>query len=177
MSITIRAATREDLVILEPLMHVAIDAHLAKFLDADQVAASHAIMGADPRLIDDGTYFTVECDGAIAGCGGWSRRAALYHATGGADDELLDPATDAARVRAMYTHPHYARRGIGRLVLERCRHAAAAAGFARLELVATLAGEPLYRSFGFEPVAHITDTSTGTPIPLVVMTMDIADHH
>lgn len=176
MIITIRPATRDDLPALESLMRDAINAHLAEFLDAEQVAASHAIMGADPRLIDDGTYFTVECDGAIAGCGGWSRRAAMYNASGVGDDELLDPATDAARVRAMYTHPRCSRRGIGRLVLERCQHAAAAAGFTRLELVATLAGEPLYRNFGFEPVTHITDTSTGTPIPLIVMTMNIAAH-
>jgi GNAT superfamily N-acetyltransferase len=152
-------------------MRAAIDELQRPFLSAEQIAASHLLMGPDPQLIDDGTYVVVECGGVIAGCGGWSRRATKYRGdhSAGSDGRLLDPAHDAARIRAMYTHPAYARRGIGRLVLTWCERAAAAEGFQRLELVATLAGEPLYRSFGFELVEPLTDTSTGTPVPVLAM--------
>jgi GNAT superfamily N-acetyltransferase len=168
---TIRLATRDDLSAVNAVMTAAIDQLQQPFLDPAQIAASHAIMGVDTQLIDDGTYFVVECDGAVAGCGGWSRRATMYGGdhTAGRDAGLLDPRTDAARVRAMYTHPRFARRGIGRMVLGCCQSAAAAEGFARLELVATLSGQPLYRSFGFEPVEPFYDTSTGVEIPLVKM--------
>ena len=163
-----RRATSADLPGLRAVMDAAIDGLQTGFLDPDQIAASHTIMGLDTALVDDGTYFVVEIDGRIAGCGGWSRRATMYGGdhSPGRDDELLDPATDPARVRAMYTHPDFARRGVGRTVLELCERAARAEGFRRLELVATLAGEPLYRSFGFEAVEPFTDTSSGVPIPL-----------
>jgi GNAT superfamily N-acetyltransferase len=171
MRLNARTATRDDLPVLEELVTAAIDELQRGFLDQAQIAASHAIMGVDTRLVDDGTYFVVECDGVIAGCGGWSRRATLYggdHSLG-RSDALLDPATDPARVRAMYTHPAFTRRGFGRLVLETCEAAARAEGFRRLELMATLAGEPLYRAYGFEPIEWFTDTSTGVPIPLIRM--------
>src|SRR5690242_17915610 len=79
-----------------------------------QIEASRAIMGIDTQLVDDGTYFVVEADGELAGCGGWSRRATLYGGdhTAGRDARLLDPATEPARVRAMYTAPAFARRGV-----------------------------------------------------------------
>jgi GNAT superfamily N-acetyltransferase len=168
---TCRPAGNDDLPVLRAIMDAAIDQLQAAFLDPEQIAASHAIMGVDTRLVDDGTYFVVECDGVIAGCGGWSRRATMYGAdhTPGRDDALLDPRVDPARVRAMYTDPAFARRGVGRRVLEACQAAAAAEGFGQLELVATLAGEPLYRSFGFEAVERFTDASSGTPIPLIRM--------
>lgn len=169
--LTHRLATRQDLLVLDELVTAAIDELQRGFLDADQIAASHAIMGVDTRLVDDGTYFVVEAGGTIAGCGGWSRRATLYGGdhTGGRNDAMLDPAVDAARVRAMYTHPRFARRGVGRRVLELCETAAAAEGFRRLELVATMSGRPLYEAFGFEPIEAVTDDSTGTPIPLLRM--------
>jgi GNAT superfamily N-acetyltransferase len=171
----VRIATRADLPVLHELVTAAIDDLQRGFLDDAQIAASHRIMGVDTQLVDDGTYFVVECDGRIAGCGGWSRRATLYGGdhTGGRSDALLDPATEPARVRAMYTHPEYTRRGIGRLVLESCEMAARAEGFGRLELMATLAGEPLYRAYGFEPLEDVTDTSTGTAIPLIRMGKEI----
>lgn len=83
------------------------------FLDDHQILSSRTIMGLDTQLVDEGTYFIVEVDGRIAGCGGWSRRATLYGGdqSPGRSATLLDPATDAARVRAMYTHPQYTRRG------------------------------------------------------------------
>jgi len=77
--------------------------------DLGEIASSRAIMGLDTQLIDDGTYFVVEQDGLVAGCGGWSRRATLYggDSSPGRDAAPLDPAKDAARVRAMYTHPNF----------------------------------------------------------------------
>ena len=141
------------------------------FLSAAQIEASRMIMGLDRQLIADGTYFIVETEGQIAGCGGWSRRATLYGGdhTPGRDPELLDPARDAARVRAMYTHPSFARRGVGRLILQLCEAAARAEGFTRLELMATLSGRPLYESYGFAPIEEILDARGGEPVPLVRM--------
>ncbi len=171
----VRIATREDLPALEGLMTAAIDALQIGFLDAEQIAASHSIMGVDTQLIDDGTYFTAEADGRLIGCGGWSRRATLYGGdhSAGRDAAFLDPASEPARVRAMYTHPDFARRGIGRRILERCDLAAAEAGFEHLELMATLAGRPLYTAYGFEPIEEVSDISTGTTIPLVRMAKTI----
>ncbi|MCA1845257.1 MAG: GNAT family N-acetyltransferase [Actinobacteria bacterium] len=177
MSLTSRLATREDLPLLLPLIQAAIDELQRGFLDDAQIRSSHAIMGIDTQLIDDGTYFVVEADGHIAGCGGWSRRATLYGGdhSAGRDAALLDPAHDPAKVRAMYTHPAFARRGVGRLVLSLCEAAAAAEGFTRLELMATLSGLPLYEAAGFEPVEHLEDASGGTPVPLVKMRKPITD--
>jgi len=141
------------------------------FLTDDQIESSRAIMGIDTQLVDDGTYYVVEIEGQIAGCGGWSRRATLYgsDSTPGRDAHLLDPAVDAARVRAMYTDPAFARRGVGRLILEECERAAADEGFTRLQLMGTLSGEPLYTAYGFEPVEHLEDDRGGAPVPLVRM--------
>jgi GNAT superfamily N-acetyltransferase len=166
-----RLATPEDLPVLLPLIETAIDELQKGFLDDAQIESSHAIMGIDTQLIEDGTYFVIETDGQIAGCGGWSRRATLYGAdhSAGRDAALLDPVQDPAKVRAMYTHPAFARRGVGRLVLSLCEAAAAAEGFTRLELMATLSGRPLYEAAGFEPVEHLEDASGGTPVPLVRM--------
>lgn len=170
-----RQATRADLPALRSLMTAAIDDLQKGFLTPRQIAGSHAIMGVDTTLIDDGTYFVVEIEGQIAGCGGWSRRATLYGGdhTAGRSDALLDPRSDAARVRAMYTHPAYTRRGVGRLVLELCEAAAAAEGFSRLQLMATMAGRPLYEACGYVPIRHVTNNSTGVPIPLLEMTKSI----
>jgi GNAT superfamily N-acetyltransferase len=170
-----RLATVADQPALEDLAAAAIEALQRPYLRAEQIAASRAIMGIDSRLIAGGTYFVVEEGGRLAGCGGWSRRATLYGGdhTAGRDDAELDPATDPARIRAMYTHPQFARRGVGRLVLSLCESAAVAAGFRTLELIATLSGEPLYTTYGFRPVERFDDASTGTAIPLVRMTKPI----
>src|SRR5688500_8839436 len=103
-------------------------------------------MGIVTQLVYDGTYFVIEIDGVVAGCAGWTRRATPYGGdhSGGRDAAQLDPATQPARVRAMYTHPAYARRGVGRLILAMSEQAAAAEGFTELELMSTLAGRPLY---------------------------------
>jgi GNAT superfamily N-acetyltransferase len=166
-----RLADRDDLAAVAALMNAAIGELLKDFLDEQQVEASRAIMGLDTQLIDDGTYFVVEADGRIAGCGGWSRRATVYGGdhSPGRDAALLDPKKEAARVRAMYTHPDFTRRGVGRLILELCEEAAAADGFRRAELVATLAGEPLYRACGYEVVERFADETGGAPVPLLRM--------
>jgi GNAT superfamily N-acetyltransferase len=166
-----RRATRDDVPALMELMRAAIDELQKDFLDDAQIRSSHAIMGIDNQLIDDGTYYVVECDGELAGCGGWSRRATLYGGdhTSGRDSALLDPEVDPARVRAMYTHPSFTRRGVGRLILALCESAAAAERFTRLELMSTMAGAPLYAAAGFEVIEELTDDSGGVPVPLVRM--------
>jgi GNAT superfamily N-acetyltransferase len=172
MMLALRLAVEADLPALRQLMDRAIDRLLSPWLDAGQVRASHAIMGLDTQLIADRTYFLVEAEGVLAGCGGWSRRATLYggdHSTDLREPRLLDPATEAARVRAMYTDPDFVRRGVGRLVLQSCESAARAQGFAAAELMGTLAGEPLYAAAGYRPVERIIDASGGAPVPLIRM--------
>lgn len=170
-TLTHRLATEEDLPALRTLMAAAIDRLQSAYLDPAQVAASRAVMGLDTQLIADRTYFVVEAAGAIAGCGGWSRRATLYGGdhSGGREPRLLDPATEAARVRAMYTHPDFTRRGVGRRILAVCEVAAREEGFRRVELMATLAGEPLYRACGYGEVERIVDASGGAGVPLIRM--------
>jgi GNAT superfamily N-acetyltransferase len=173
MAMTSRLARLDEVPRLEPLVDAAIGILQKGFLDDDQIAASRAIMGIDRQLIEDGTYFVVEIDGELAGCGGWSRRATKYGGdhSGGRDSHLLDPASDPARVRAMYTHPACVRRGVGTLILRLSEDAARAEGFHELELYATLAGLPLYRSAGFERVELVEDATDGAaaPVPCVRM--------
>jgi GNAT superfamily N-acetyltransferase len=166
-----RLAQRNDLPALKSLMDLAIGELQKPFLTAAEIASSRLIMGLDTQLIDDGTYFVVEADGRIAGCGGWSRRATLYGGdqSPGRNAALLDPAKDAARVRAMYTHPDFTRRGVGRLILDLCETAARREGFERAELMATLAGAPLYRACGYAAVEEASDGRGGTPVPLLRM--------
>jgi hypothetical protein len=108
-TLTYRLARRDDLDALKALMDAAISELQKPFLDESQIASSRTIMGLDTQLIDDGTYFIVESNGQLAGCGGWSRRATLYGGdqTPGRSADLLDPMKDAARIRAMYTHPNH----------------------------------------------------------------------
>ena len=156
-------------------MELAISELQKPFLDEGQIASSRTIMGLDTQLIDDETYFVVEARGKLAGCGGWSRRATLYGGdqSPGRSAALLDPAKDAARVRAMYTHPHHTRKGVGRLILSHCEQAAKSEGFRRMELMATLAGEPLYRACGYEPREQVLDDRGGIAVPLVRMTKSL----
>jgi GNAT superfamily N-acetyltransferase len=169
--IALRLATADDLPALRAMMARAIAELQAGFLTPEQIEASKAVMGLDSQLIIDGCYFCAEIDGQLAGSGGWSRRATLYGGdhSAGRDVRLLDPATEPARVRAMYTDPAFVRRGVGRAVLEACQAAARAAGFGQVELMATLSGQPLYRAAGFVPVEMIVDSNGGAPVPLVRM--------
>jgi GNAT superfamily N-acetyltransferase len=173
--LTSRLAGPDDIPALEAVMAAAIGELQRGFLTPAQIEASRTIMGLDRQLIADGTYFVVQAPGdfggRIAGCGGWSRRATLYGGdhSPGRDAALLDPAADSARVRAMYTHPDFARRGVGRLILALCEEAASAEGFIRLELMATMSGRPLYESYGFTAIEEVIDDRGGKPVPLVRM--------
>ena len=165
-----------DLPELRALMTLAIRQVLAAYLDPARVEASFEIMGVYPQLIEDGTYFAVECEDRIVGCGGWSRRATLAGGDDSAnrDARLLDPEVEPARVRAMYTHPDYVRRGIGRLVLSLCEAAAARERFRSLQLVATVAGEPLFRAYGFSVIERIeVPTSKDLTVPLARMNKQV----
>lgn len=169
---TLRLAAPDDIPALEALMDVAIRRLLEPFLPPEAVTASFEVMGLDTQLIADGTYYIAQIDGALAACGGWSKRATLFggNHTEGRSAALLDPAADRARVRAMYTHPDFTRRGLGKLILETCETAARDAGFARCELAATLAGEPLYLAAGYVQEARFeAPTSGGVQVPLVRM--------
>jgi len=168
---TWRLATEADLPVLHDLMDAAIAGPLAAFLTPEQVQASRLIMGVDTQLIADRTYFLVEIDGRAAGCGGWSYRVTHYGGdhTPGRQPARLTPGVDAARVRAMYTHPDFVRRGVGRYVLALCEDASRHAGFDRVELVATMGGEPLYRACGYADIEAFTDDRGGVPVPLIRM--------
>lgn len=147
------------------------------FYDPQQIAsAATHIAHLDMQLIEDGTYFVHEAAGEIVACGGWSRRGKLYTGDGArADDErLLDPATEPARIRAMFVRGDWTRRGLGRAILEACERAAAAEGFTELVLGATLAGEPLYRAFGFREQNRFTVTMPdGVAVEAVAMVRPI----
>ena len=127
------------------------------FYNEAQVASGVKFVAhIDPQLLADGTYFVLESDGEIVACGGWSRRARPYAGSGASadDDRILDPATEAANIRAMFVRPDWTRRGLGRRILEAGEEAALAEGYRRLALVATMAGVPLYEAYGFEPVGE-----------------------
>ncbi len=173
--LSVRLAARQDLEPLRLLMDAAISELLRPFLDEEQIASSRLIMGLDVQLIEDRTYFIVEADGELVGCGGWSRRATLYGGdrTPGRSPALLDPQVDSARIRAMYTSPSHVRRGVGRLVLARCEAAAREGGFRTAELMATMAGLPLYRACGYVPVEQVEDARGGVPVPLMRMRKDL----
>ena len=167
-----RLAVPADMPELQRLMTAAITNLLPQFLSPEKVEASFAVMGVDSQLIEDGTYFILEEDGVMAGCGGWSRRATLFghNHTAGRDARLLDPASEAARIRAMYTAPAFVRRGVGRQILALCEAAARAEGFGRAELGATAGGEPLYRACGYAEIERMeVPTPSGVTVPITRM--------
>lgn len=169
--LALRLASLDDLPALQAMMARAIAQLQTGFLSPEQVEASKAMMGLDTQLIVDSGYFLAEISGELAGSGGWSRRATLYGGdhSAGRDARLLDPETEPARIRAMYTDPGHVRRGVGTAVLAACEAAALAAGFRRVELMATLAGEPLYRAAGFSAIERIEDSNGGAAVPLIRM--------
>lgn len=176
--LTHRIASLDDLPALHALMGRAIEALQQDFLSPEQVRASHKVMGLDSQLVRDCTYFLVEREGEIAGCGGWSWRATLF----GGDDSVierepapLDPARDAARIRAMYTDPAFVRQGVGRRILALCEQAAVDHGFRRAEMMATLSGVPLYRACGYAPIEEASaGPIEGVTVPLVRMGKPLA---
>jgi GNAT superfamily N-acetyltransferase len=169
-----RLAREADIPVLEALIPVSVRTLQAAHYSAAQMdAALGAVFGVDRQLIRDGTYFVVENNGEVIGCGGWSKRRSLYG--GDADrkgpDPELNPARDAARTRAFFVHPQWARKGIGRTIMVECERAILEAGFASVDIVATLAGEPLYASFGYQCTERYDiGLKGGLKLPAVRMT-------
>lgn len=149
-----RLAVPADASAVAGLMRASVLDLFPAYYDAEQTAsASVHIAALDLALIEDGTYYVHEAAGEIVACGGWSRRNKLYNGTeAGADERLLDPATEPARIRAMFVRGDWTRRGLGRAILTSCVTAARAEGFTQLALMATLPGVPLYKAFGFTEV-------------------------
>lgn len=176
VSFTHRVATEADVRAIEDLMRASIAENMKEFLTGEEISATQESMGLDTTLISDRTYFVVEAvqDGQalMVGCGGWSGRRTLYggDGTAGRDDSYADPATDPARIRAMYTRPGWTRQGVGSLLLRLGEDAARAAGYTTVELGATLSGEPLYRARGYVEVRRYTLTgANGSPSVVIVM--------
>lgn len=170
--VSIRLAQDQDAEAISALMALAIEQLQRGYLTPEQIEASKAGMGLDVQLIADQTYFCVEDDGELVGCGGWSRRATLYggNHSAGRDPRLLDPASERARIRAMYTHPDHTRKGVGRLILETSEQAARAEGFGEIEMAATMAGKPFYERCGYRVESEWEDTNGAVPVPLATMT-------
>lgn len=143
-------------------MRLSIVENMKTFLSSAEIDAAQETMGVDWTLIEDGTYFVIETvqhgQTILVGCGGWGKRKTLYGGdhTVGRDDSYSDPAVDAARIRAMYTHPSWTRCGIGTLLLELGEAAARDAGFKTIELGSTIPGEPLYLARGYIEVSRDT---------------------
>jgi GNAT superfamily N-acetyltransferase len=176
----LRLATPADVPALRRLIEASVRGLSAGYYTKAQVeSALRYVFGPDSQLIADRTYYVITDErGELVAAGGWGRRRTLH---GGdqmkaADDPLLDPATDAARIRAFFVHPAWARRGLARRLFERCAADAFTAGFRSLELMATLPGEPLYRALGFEPrdrsAAALPD---GEVLAIVRMTRPLTD--
>lgn len=172
MEITIRQAVLDDIPALEILIAQSARG-LREGYSAEQVeAALGNALGVDRQLIRDGAYFVAESEGKIVGCGGWSKRKTLFGSDHGPvkNNAWLDPVIDPARIRAFFVHPAWARRGIGSRILRACETAAAADGFSRLELAATLPGVPLYSARGFIATEHFeVPLPNGLPLPVVRM--------
>ena len=180
MKFTLRQAIPGDV----PVISALIDASVRELQAGDYTPAQieeslKSVYGVDTQLITDGTYFVVEATGddppadpLMVACGGWSRRKTLY---GGdqfraREDSLLDVRRDAARLRAFFVHPRWARRGIAGLILEACESAAIAAGFTRLEMGATLTGVPFYRAKGYATAERLdVPMPNGESLPIVRM--------
>jgi len=171
----LRLARPDEAEAIEALMQASIRELFPRFYDEVQTRSSVVHVGeVDRMLIADGTYFVAEADGAIVACGGWSRRDRLYTGSGDADGDarLLDPATEGARVRAMFVRADWTRRGLGRAILEACQDAARREGFTRLQLMATLPGEQLYRAFGFVATGEATQVRLPDGIELACVPME-----
>lgn len=170
----LRLAREADVPALEALIPLSVRVLQAPYYSRAQMdAALGPVFGVDRQLVLDGTYFVTERDGAIVGCGGWSQRCSLYGGDSGRTraDDLLDPERDAARMRAFFVHPAWSRRGIGRSLMTACEQAIVAAGFRAVDVVATLADEPLYAAFGYAVVERYEiELAGGLTLPVVQMT-------
>jgi GNAT superfamily N-acetyltransferase len=182
MAISVRLANDCDIPSLRLLIETSVRGlQVGDYSAAQLERALKTVYGVDTRLIADGTYFAAEADApttTIVGCGGWSRRKTLY---GGdqwvaREDSLLTPAHDAAKIRAFFIHPAWARKGIGGMILEACEQAAQAAGFRRLEMGATLTGVPFYQAKGYVTLGEEEiPLGAGMTLPIVRMGKQIGD--
>ena len=174
MTFLLRKATPADVPTLSVLIEASVRGLQAGDYTPSQIESALAsVYGVDSQLIADGTYFVVEtAPGLIVACGGWSKRKTLYGGDvwKGREDSLLDPAKDAAKVRAFFVHPDWVRRGIGTLLLDACEQAAFTDGFRRLEMGATLSGVPLYQARGYVAVRDlVVPLANGESLPIVHM--------
>ena len=174
VSFTHRIAGPDDVPAIADLMQQAIERNMADFLSAAEIEAARESMGVDQTLIEDGTYFLIETEvdgeAVLVGCGGWGKRRTLYggNHTAGRDDSYSDPATEPARIRAMYTHPDWTRRGIGTLLLQLGEDAARQAGFKHIELGSTVPGEPLYLARGYRELSRVTHRSANGEANVII---------
>jgi len=174
MNFRLRIAVAEDIPRLRELIEASVRGLQAQDYTPAQIeGALQSVYGVDTQLIADGTYFAVDSDNEqIVACGGWSKRKTLYGGDQYAarEDSLLDPGCDAAKIRAFFVHPRWARRGLGSVILEACEAAAIAAGFTRLEMGATLSGVPFYRAKGYMEIEN-QSVSLGNGETLAIMRM------
>jgi GNAT superfamily N-acetyltransferase len=174
----LRAATIEDMPEIRALIDASVRGLQASDYSSTQIEASLAtVFTIDSRLIADGTYFVALAeDGSLAGCGGWSKRKTLYggdYQVERLEPELLDPARDAAKVRAIFVHPHFARKGLGSAILKASEDAAMKAGFRRFEMGSTLTGVALYTLKGYREVDRVmVPVGDGEEIEVVRMVKD-----
>ncbi len=176
--VTIRLATSEDVPALRELVTASVRGLSVGYYSPEQIEAALVHMfGVDTQLVEDRTYYVAEADGEIVGCGGWSRRKTLFGGDqwkAGEPDALLDPERDAARIRAFFVRPDRARRGIGGRILRACETAAREQGFRRLELMATLPGEPLYAAYGYVGGERVEiPMGDGPALPGVAMSKEV----
>jgi len=152
MNLNLRLANSEDIPSVKGLMEQSIAQLLGNYVNEEELEASFESMGLDDQLILDKTYFLIDFEGVLVGCGGWSNRKTLFggNHTPNRSNDFLDPNHDAAKIRAMYTHPDWARKGIGTFILELAEKEACNAGFKRCELMATLSGIYLYKRRGYK---------------------------
>jgi GNAT superfamily N-acetyltransferase len=192
MTIRIRTATRDEVPVLRSLIEASVrELQAADYTEKQREAALRTVFGVDSRLIEDGTYLVADASDAsdtlgaaaprtaadslkpaIAGCGGWSKRKTLFGGDqwSGREDSLLDPARDAAKIRAFFVHPAWARQGVGTLILNACESAARAAGFSRFEMGATLTGVKLFSVKGYVPLKRMdVPLDDGEVLPIVQM--------
>lgn len=175
----LRLATLDDGPALEALIARSVHGLQAgDYTLAQREGALGTVLGLDRQLIRDGTYFAMEDEGRIVACGGWSRRRTLFGAdrVPGKDDAYLDPAVDAARIRAFFVDPQWARRGLGSRILEACESAAQSAGFRRLQLAATLSGIAFYRARGYAGSERVeVPLANGLTLAVVKMEKRVGD--
>ncbi|MDZ7959455.1 MAG: GNAT family N-acetyltransferase [Aulosira sp. DedQUE10] len=182
MEIYVRLAHSEDIPALASLIPESARTLQANYYTPQQIeGALGTVFGVDSQLIKDGTYFIAESASQIVGCGGWSKRKTLY---GGdlckkvEEERLLNPSVEPAKIRAFFVHPAWARRGIGSQIMRQCEVAAIEAGFKTIEIIATLAGEPLYQRFGYHPSQQFEiSLPNKSVLPVIRMVKNFSETH